>query len=147
MALVALDTGGKLDLEMMTLVALLCPCVVDQDVAHQPRRQREKMRAIVNVATVDPHDLDHHIVYKIACRKRDIIFPPQLGRGDLRQFGMKPRNQVIARLKIALAPASQQRVGASIGAQSENPVIMDQQACFAINANVPIRDWGARTFF
>lgn len=87
------------------------PRVINQDVAHQPRCERDEMRTLRHILPPGLHHPEHRIVDQVASGERRIALSAQPGGGDLGKFGMKPGDQPVARTAIAALPMSEQYGG------------------------------------
>ena len=84
-------------------------CMVDQDLAHRPRRDSEEVHPVlpVDVRLIDQFDI--RLVDQ--CRRLQRMVLPLVTEVDRRstvQFGIYQRQQLIERTDIAIAPLVQQ---------------------------------------
>ena len=106
------------------LSALLCvppPRVVDQDLAHQPRRHSEEMRAVAQCQPIETHEPDVRLVHErrgLQCMVRRLVSEPRAGHAA--QLRVNQGDQPCQRRFVAAPPFGEQLRHVAVGGASRH---------------------------
>ena len=91
------------------LACVLPAGVIDEDLAHQLRRDRKKVRPVLQRQPVDIHESQVNLMHE-RCRLEGVpgLFAPQMAARHAAQLVVDERHQTVERLGVALAPGQEQ---------------------------------------
>ena len=99
--------------------------VVDEDLAHQPRRDRKEVRAALQRHAIHIHEPQEDLVHE--CRRLEGVsgrFPPEMAAGHPPQLVIQQRNQAVERRGVSLAPGQEEPGYVVVGGVVRHQLVM-----------------------